>query len=390
MYTQQRAIIDLIKSALICEKVQLPKDMDLETAYKVAELHGITAIVYQGAYNCGITSNSEIMTKLFMRTCEYVNYSQRQGFVLSKLLNAFDENSIDYLPLKGITIKKLYPKPEMRVMSDADILVNLSQYTKIKRVMSEIGFKESRVTDHELQWIHPALYVELHSKLIPSYNEDYYAYFGDGWKLASKIENSSRFTMTREDEFIYIFTHFAKHYRDAGIGIKHILDIWLYKKNYLDLDEKYIITELKKLQLDKFYANVLDTLEVWFNNKQENEKTELITQTIFNSGAAGTYESAVLSSAVKTRNKEKNKKTVRFTMVKKTVFKPYKEMCEKYKNLKKLPLLLPFYWVLNIIDYFKRKSLLMGFKQLKIMSKKNIDNYQNALNFVGLDFNFKE
>ncbi|MBQ2536909.1 MAG: nucleotidyltransferase family protein, partial [Ruminococcus sp.] len=36
----------------------------------------------------------------------------------SKILREFDERGIRYLPLKGIILKGIYPKPEMREMSD--------------------------------------------------------------------------------------------------------------------------------------------------------------------------------------------------------------------------------------------------------------------------------
>ena len=390
MNTQQRATIDLIKSALKNEKILLSKDIDLDAVYDIAKSHGIAAIIYNGAYICGVNNQNEIMKKLFVLTCEYISYSQRQICMIDRILSEFEKQKIEYLPLKGIVLKNLYPKPEMRIMGDADILVRLSQYENAKKIMSELGFKEQEVTDHEMHWMHPSLHVELHSKLIPSYNKDYYNYFGDGWKLAKKVCDSSRFEMTNENEFIYLFTHFAKHYRDAGIGIKHILDIYVYLNSNPNLNEKYIIAELKKLQLNTFYVNIIDTLDVWFNNKEENEVTELITKTIFNSGAKGSYESALLSAALKIKKSGNNKKSVRLKKMLGAVFKPYKIMTNRYKILRKCPFLLPFCWFANIFDLFKGKKLSKGLNQFKIMSEENINTYQQSLNFVGLDFNFKE
>ena len=39
-----------------------------------------------------------------------------------------EENGIDYLPLKGYNLKKLYPKPELRTMGDADVLIRLADF----------------------------------------------------------------------------------------------------------------------------------------------------------------------------------------------------------------------------------------------------------------------
>lgn len=38
---------------------------------------------------------------------------------------AFDAGGIDYMPLKGSILKDLYPRHEMRMMGDADILIRM-------------------------------------------------------------------------------------------------------------------------------------------------------------------------------------------------------------------------------------------------------------------------
>ncbi len=97
--------------------------------------------------------------------------------------------------------------------------------------MNRLGYLPGVESNHEYVWDKKnMLHVELHKMLIPSYNKDYYAYFGDGWRLAKKYDGSE-FKMSDEDTFVYIFTHFAKHYRDAGIGIRHITDIYVYLKS---------------------------------------------------------------------------------------------------------------------------------------------------------------
>ena len=38
----------------------------------------------------------------------------------------------------------MYPKTEMRVMSDADILIRTEQYDKIRPIMVELGYSKGR------------------------------------------------------------------------------------------------------------------------------------------------------------------------------------------------------------------------------------------------------
>ena len=58
--------------------------------------------------------------------------------------------------------------------------------------------------------------------------------------------------MTPEDEFIYLFTHFAKHYRDGGIGCRYVVDLWVFLRNNPTMDPEKIKRELDKLQLREF------------------------------------------------------------------------------------------------------------------------------------------
>ena len=136
--------------------------------------------------------------------------------------------------LKGTLLKEMYPKKELRAMGDADILIKTEQYDKIKPIMQGLGFEERTESDHELIWRKPQLLLELHKKLIPSYNKDYYAYFGDGWQLGKPNSNfPHRFEMSDEDQMIYLFTHFAKHYRDAGIGIRPLPETTIKNSHFV-------------------------------------------------------------------------------------------------------------------------------------------------------------
>ena len=389
----QKNIIKIIKSALIGEKYLLDADLDIGAVTKIAKKHQIQAIVYYGALNCGISNDLPEMQELFMKTCALVSISAQQMHELDELFKYFDASKIEYMPLKGTVLKTLYPKSEMRTMSDADILIKTEQYDVIKPIMTELGYTETIESDHELIWYKGKVTIELHKRLIPSYNKDYYAYFGDGWRLAKPIsDGSTRYDMSNEDKMIYLFTHYAKHYRDAGIGIKHIVDLWVYKRSINNLDEEYVLSELKKLQLDVFYKNTMSTLDVWFEGKETDELVEFITGIIFNSGVYGTHEAHLLSDALKVTKQTGAVKKTRLKKALNLIFLPYVSMCKKYPILQKVAILLPFMWVVRWFDVllFRRENIKKNNDDFKKLSTEKVIDYQKSLNFVGLDFNFKE
>jgi len=387
----QTGVITLIRAALTGEQHTLPKDFDLEQAVHIGSRHGILTMLYYGALNCDIDGAHPLLNKLFQSTCKSIMISERQMYEIRNIFAAFDQKGIEYMPLKGTLIKEMYPKPEMRSMGDADILIKVEQYDAIKPIMESLGFAEKLESDHELIWQKPTAYIELHKRLIPSYNKDYYAYYGDGWKLA-KCSDGTRYSMTDEDQMIYLFTHFAKHYRDAGIGIRHFVDLWVYRKNKPALDKAYLKLELTKLSLYDFYINVMDTLAVWFDGKTATDITDFITAIIFNSGVYGTNESRILSQAVKRSKKTGSTKNVKAHSFWQIVFPPYGDMCKRYPVLEKCAILLPVMWLYRIVTsvFGRRDNIKRQRRRLSKMSEENINSYQDALNFVGLDFNFKE
>lgn len=391
MNNLQRGVIDIVYSALTAEKVTLPKDFDFYEGVKIARRHKIEVMFYYGALNYGFRQDEPLMQELFMLTCGNIALSEQQMYFIKEIFSAFDEKEIDYLPLKGTVLKGLYPKSEMRSMSDADILIKTEQYDKFKPIMLNLGYTEVTESDHELIWNKQNIHIELHKRLIPSYNKDYYAYYGDGWQLA-KIKNDTRYSMTDEDQMIYLFTHFAKHYRDAGIGIKHLVDLWVYRKNKPDLNEAYIKKELAALQLYDFYVNIINTLSVWFEGREADEKTDFITEIIFNSGVYGTSEAHILSEAVKISKSTKSAKSVKSKKYIDLLFPPYKDMCEKFPFLGKAPFLLPIMWIYRIIFgvAVKREDIKTVIDTVEQMRAEDVNSYQDALNYVGLDFNFKE
>ena len=154
-------------------------------------------------------------------------------------------------------------------MADADVLISQAQREKIVPVMQALGFREAEESDHELNWESAALYMELHKRVVPTYDEDYYAYFGDGWEKAHHT-SGCRYDLSPEDAYIYLFTHFAKHYRDGGVGVRQALDLWVYRRANGQMDMEYIENELKTLHLDRFHANMVCLLGYWFQDEEGN------------------------------------------------------------------------------------------------------------------------
>ena len=386
MNTIEKGITTLIRSAITGERYPLPEDFVLGDTLTEVNRHSVATLVYAGAVNCGLDKNSPAMQKLFQTYVKSMMISEGQMRQIQRLFAAFDEAGIDYMPLKGCKLKSLYPKPELRAMGDADVLIRMEQYDKIKPIMEELGFAEGVESDHELVWRKKDLFLELHKRLIPSYNGDFYAYFGDGWLLA-KPEFGTRYAMPAEDEFIYLFTHFAKHYRDGGIGCRHVLDLWVYLQNHPEMDSDRLQAELDKLKLGEFYGNLCRLMEVWFGDGVSDEKMDYMTGFIFASGNWGSAEVHLLSQTVKhTKNTRMDGRTQYFWS---HLFPTAAGLSQSYPILKKHPWVLPGVWAVRICrKVFDPKAIARTEANLKALDQAKVDERQSLLNYVGLDSNF--
>ena len=389
MNATQKGLMTLLRSAITQETLPLPAEFDLEEAYPIIRSHQMMTLVYAGAARCGIPITQPAMRRLFQDYGKQMLIHDRQMLELDRIFAAFDQNGIDYMPLKGCKLKALYPSPELRVMGDADVLIRMEQYGRIRPIMQSLGFAEKGVSDHELPWQKPTLYLELHRRVIPSYNKDFYRGFGEGWDLA-KVCDGNRYSMIPEDELVYLFTHFAKHYRDGGIGCRHLVDLWVYLRSNPDADQTIVCRRLKELELLDFYNNIRKTIDVWFADGEADGVVDFITEFIFSSGSWGAVDSQALSRAVRDSRYALPGTAGKLQYALRTLFPPVNLLKDKYTVLKKAPWLLPVVWLIRPFYkiLFERKSLKRHEVSLAAITPENMQTRQQLLNYVGLDYNF--
>ena len=371
----------------------LTDDIDMEELYKYAQGAQIVPLLYYGLQDIPGFFDDMIGKKFFVSTMNYMSMSQDQLSELNKVCNALDNAGVCYMKLKGSLIKGLYEYPEMRTMSDADILIKIDEYDKLKETCEAIGYYQTDESDHEyiFESDEKKLTIEFHKWLIPSYNKDYFEYFGIGWDFAKKVDGkNSEYQMSDEDFFVYIFAHFAKHYRDSGVGIKYLTDFYLFLKEKPDLDMEYIKNAFKRLQMDKFWDNVEKLLNVWFDGEESNEIIDHMTNKMFGSYTYGLTEHNFKSDVLKRSKLGESNKKITFKKFMQLVFLPYKNMKMLYPVLEKAPILLPFVTVHRwfMAAFFKKSRVKWNMENIKSINDEDIEAHHNELTYVGLDYNF--
>ena len=392
MTTFQQGIISLVRAAICGKTSEIPDDFSLKNIDVFAKKHQISSILLCGLHTAGFDLSHPAVSKLYTRSVSEIVVSEKQLSDIADVRSLFLDNDISFISLKGAILKSLYPKPEMRTMGDIDLLIKIDEYKKIRSILNENGYVELDESDHEIAWKTPrGCYLELHKALMPSYHNEYYSYFSDGWNFSQKSDISSECIFSDETYFLYIFTHFAKHYRSGGIGIKHLTDLWLYKKHHREIDFKFIENELEKLNLLEFYKNICRVEDVWFNGSKNDDITDVITSTIMNSGAYGTHEARVNAENLRI-SKSENKEVSKFKIFMRKAFPPRSVLEVKYKFLVKCGMLLPIAWVIRWFDalFCKRYNIKRHAEDIKSISREKVSNLEKELAFVGLKYETKE
>ncbi len=390
MTTIQQGVITLLRSAITGERLDLPADFQIGQTLDLVRRHSMASLIYAGALACGLDQGDPAMQELFSLYCKAMVHSEGQTRQLDRLYGAFEKAGIDYLPLKGSRMKALYPKPELRLMGDADILIRRDQYReRILPVMEGLGFAQGPESDHELVWDGRGLHLELHKCLIPSYNYKFYAYFGDGWDLAMP-DRGCRYALEPDMEWIFLLTHFAKHFRDGGIGCRHVVDLWVFRRSHPDLNEERIQGELDKLGLLGFYRNIRTLLLVWFEDGTGDGRTQVLTDLVFSSGSWGSQDTRLLAQNIRGSHGNQGTLASRIRYLLRVAFPDRLTLQGKYPVLKKAPWMLPLVWLYRPFYklLFERRDVEAHARKVRHINRENLDHQVRLLHLVGLEDEF--
>lgn len=260
----------------------------------------------------------------------------------------FEKNKIYNLVVKGAKTKTRYPDEVLRSMGDIDILYKPEQHKEFYNLMmNSLGyedFQEGRKNDTYTK--NKIIVVEAHRQLVSTESE-YIDYLNTVWERAIPCQNCKyTYEMTIEDEFIYNIIHLVEHFKQGGVGIRFIMDIWVY--NNLDMNREYLKQELENLGLFDFYVTMSKLADYWFGNGESTELLEKLGEFICSSGIFGNREN-VSAMAIEDGSKIK-------TIIK-VCFPSYKDMTTMFLWLKKYPFLLPIAWLIRAFrSLTKRKN----------------------------------
>jgi hypothetical protein len=365
-------------------------NINWEELLRLAKIHSVQAIIFMAIEK--LSEKPPIYDELKKAFVMSVNVSTMQEVYMEKLISALNQNNIDHMLIKGYVLRNYYPNKEARTFGDIDFLINNTDRDKSHAVIQAVGFEYDEAAYSRDVWTYHkgVVSLEVHTDIIYEdlfNNIDFRAYFREKIKNKQLI-NKNTYELKKEDHFIYVLVHLAKHFYNAGVGIRMFMDVAVFINKYgKELDFNYISKEMTALKLDNFLNTVYFICSEYFNTKIDcatidEENKNLIMEYILNHGVFGFDDKD--TDSVKYHKNDKSTGKILLN----TVFPSYETMQKQYDWFTDKPkCLLPYAWIrrllLQITDTEKRNGISRKFNAA-VHTNPDADMHNKMLYITGI------
>ncbi len=306
-----------------------------------------------------------------------------QVMTSKKISNELEKNGIRHQMLKGAVIKDYYPSPEMRQMSDIDLIVYEDSLDKTIEIVENMGFTNHGLIKHHVVFTNDAdLCIEVHWCLIDD-NVDLgqYLYFKDNFRAKLKDGTGYTYEFGIEDFYVYMIAHMAKHFFETGCGIRNLLDIYVYLKKFGEkMDSDYLKRELTNCGIFVFEKHMRKMAFIWLEDQECPGFYENLFSYMLDCGIYGKGENGIWSQLAKETNAENKNLKMHY------YFPSYLFMREKYKWVDKRKYLLPLAWMIRFISALNSKEAIRHKEKFEHSSNDDMSEILEIYHTLGLNY----
>ena len=293
---------------------------------------------------------------------------------IKKIIAEGDKRNLKLIMFKGIGVATLYPDPNQRFSSDADILVYKAEQSKAEELLRDLGYfytdegaKEhvpvfekyagpmfSKIELHDCLWED---YEGKQAKVLESLRLD-----AEDTLIKEKFMGSEYYSLGITEHFIYQIFHIVKHLFFEGISLRYFTDVSLFANKYKDaINWDRVVESMKLLHYERFLECIVVICKEYLNMSADipvngdvtEEMKDLLIEDVLGekeqSGNVDMYETInfletyfMRASAVKES---------KFQQRRKQILPLPSELHERYSYAKKCPVLLPVAWVHRIVFF---------------------------------------
>lgn len=347
----------------------------------LAQYHNVFPLVFEKLSELEAFVHLPEYSKYTMQAMSMVAMRVRKTETFLCLYQSFRSVGVYPLVMKGLICRQLYGiYKDHRPSGDEDILVQKEDFEQVEKILIKEGFipKVNKIyTEAELIELKELAYcnqtmglsIEVHINPVgrnDSWRRKANEYFKDVFENAQEIEIDKVMikTMSHTDNLLFLIIHTLNHFIIGGVGIRQVLDVLLYLRQYGDkCDWDYLIESLKELKADLFFSDLIqignqylgfDLLSPTAPNCPEFLLSDFLESGTFgNSTEVQRNVTAWTSAALEKSQNGTTNKVKEFMYV---LFPKKSWMLKGNPELAEKPWLLPISWVQRWIRILKRNS----------------------------------
>lgn len=368
----EKQFLFLLKTALNDEKLPDGYTFDVDRVFVLAQKHNLLPFVYLKAKETAV--DVSVYKNKVMRLC---GLQINKNLQFESLYNEMKCNGLEPVVVKGPICADTYKTEHLRLSSDFDIIFPQEEAEKYESFFTLNGFSKN---GNNYSSAEKGLYIETSCEL--GEGNDSFALNADrvfdGFFDRTVYINGYK-TLSYNEHLVYLLYHAFKHFIGSGFGLKQLADIYMYikkHKNLINIHE--VLTSLHKIGLGSFSDNCFYAIMKIF----DYDNPELIScvdssyicyddfiDDLLDAGVFGKSTENRLHSASIVQNTVASDGKKRII---KTLFPSFSYMKSRFLILKKIPVLLPLFWIVRIVCYLS--DFVFGKKKVSPQESLNIAN----------------
>lgn len=380
-------LAELVHAQLEDRKPQaIPKGITIEEITDIAKRNHMEYLLLGALLRLDNLSESHV-GELRGRVMNSLMRTMAQVTEFNELEKIFENAGIKNQAMKGARMRTLYPTPQLREMSDVDILVDSACMKQAAQQLTENGYILAKsIKHHDIYKKQPFMVVEVHKAMYDkTVDGGQYKYFSNFSKAVLTEGKKYTYDFNREDFYIYMMAHMAKHFYTMGCGIRNLVDVYVYQEKYdTILDKTYVKEELKKCGILEFANHMEKLTAIWLKGEKSSMFYDDLFRYMLDSGIYGKDENGIWSkfSEKKMHDKDATPKQLKRWYY----FPPLSYMSELYPWLAGHSYLLPVAWGIRAWRGVFMNKGAQKRKMLHDIDADKVKTYQTIYQNMGLHF----
>lgn len=380
-------LAELVHAQLEGRKPQaVPQGITIEEITDIAKRNHMEYLLLGALLRLDSLSESQI-EELRRRVMHSLMRTMTQVTEFRDLEKSFEEAGVKNQAMKGARMKFIYPSPEMREMSDVDILVDAASMKQAAQLLNEKGYTLAQsIKHHDIYKKPPFMVVEVHRAMYDkTVDGGQYKYFSNFSRAVLCKGMQYTYDFNREDFYIYMMAHMAKHFYTMGCGIRNLVDIYVYQEKYgAELNKAYIKEELKKCGILEFVQHMEKLAAIWLKGEKGSIFYADLFRYMLDSGIYGKDENGIWNKFAE--KKMHGKEATPRQLKRWYYFPPISYMSEYYPWLEGRSFLLPIAWGIRMWRGIFLNKGVQKRKMLHEIDTDKVKTYQSIYQNMGLHF----